>query len=91
MSKEQEVKDIIKQLQRLQVQQANLITKLERLSTIGDKATATNTALRTVREFAIGDRVRIKNPRVLQPQKGKILKIGTDRITIQSILGTKIV
>jgi hypothetical protein len=45
----------------------------------------------TAREFVIGDRVRIRNPGVLQPKRGRIAKIGTTRITVQSDSGKKII
>jgi hypothetical protein len=101
MSEEQSVKDIIQQLQNLQLQQANfqaqqadlqvqqadLITQLGNLSCAGNEDTKGPS---TAREFVIGDRVRIRNPRILQPQRGRIVKIGINRITIQTNIGRKI-
>ncbi len=70
----------------MQVQQANLIAQLGNLSASEDTK-----APSTTREFAIGDRVRVKNPRNLQPQRGRIVNVGINRRTVQTNLGTKIV
>jgi hypothetical protein len=43
------------------------------------------------REFEIGDRVRIMNPRRLQANRGKIVRIGASRITVEAKNGTTIV
>ena len=85
MSKEQEVKDIIAQLQRLQLDQATLISRLERLS-----ENVPNTFSDATREFAVGDRVQIKNPGVLQVAKGTIVRIGA-RITVLTDNNKKVV
>ena len=62
MSNDQEIKVIIAQLQELQVRQSKLLQRLEQLS--GSKI-KNNTVPQqiTVRDFAIGDRVGVKNPR----------------------------
>jgi predicted transcriptional regulator len=101
MSEGQSVKDIIQQLQNLQLQQANFqaqqadlqVQQADLIAQLGSNlSTSEDTkAPSTTREFAIGDRVRIKNPRILQPQRGRIVKIGINRITVQTNLGTKIV
>jgi hypothetical protein len=85
MSIDEEVKDIVAQLQRLQIRQTALITRLEEISETQNKND------NATQEFAIGDRVRIKNPRVLQANKGKITRIGESRITVTTTNGTKIV
>jgi hypothetical protein len=77
------------QLQNLQIQQATLISLLERLSEGGENASGPTTG--TTREFEIGDRVRIRNPRRLQAIRGKIVRIGTSRITVEAKNGTTIV
>jgi transcription antitermination factor NusG len=41
------------------------------------------------REFAVGDRVRIKNPGPFQASTGTIVKIGASRNTVQARNGTK--
>jgi transcription elongation factor len=100
MSEGQSVKDIIQQLQNLQLQQANFqaqqadlqVQQADLIAQLGNLSGSEDTkAPSTTREFAIGDRVRIKNPRILQPQRGRIVKIGINRITVQTNLGTKIV
>jgi hypothetical protein len=45
----------------------------------------------TTQEFEIGDRVRIRNPRMLQANRGKIVRIGASRITVKAKNGTTIV
>jgi hypothetical protein len=41
-------------------------------------------------EFAIGDRVIVKNPNLFQADRGKITKIGNKRITLTTQSGSKI-
>jgi hypothetical protein len=41
-------------------------------------------------EFAIGDRVIVKNPDLFQADRGKITKIGNKRITLTTQSGSKI-
>jgi hypothetical protein len=98
-SNEEEIKNIVDQLQRLQLEQTELLTRLEHLNeeTGGrDETTARAagpTSRNPKRELAIGDSVRIKNPTFLQANKGTITKINlaTDRITVQTSSGAKIV
>ena len=89
-NKQDEIKEIIAQLNHLQIQQTELLQRLERLSEADRQAT---TSPSPTRELAIGDLVQIKNPKPLQIKKGTIIKIGvsTDRITVQSKNGSKIV
>jgi hypothetical protein len=91
MSNDRDVKDIITQLQNLQIQQATLILRLERLSEGGDNASGPKAPTGTTREFEIGKRVQIRNPRRLQAVRGNIVRIGTNRITDQAKNGTTIV
>jgi transcription antitermination factor NusG len=96
MSNDPDVKDIIAQLQRLQIQQSTLLTRLGQLSQSGQRTDPPPNATRdatpnAAREFEVGDRVRIRNPGVFQPTKGTIIKIGASRITVQARNGTKIV
>jgi transcription elongation factor len=91
MNKDQEIQDIVNQLERLQIQQSDL---LQRLGLLSERDDSNNTAIplpASAREFAIGDRVRIKNPGRLQPIRGTITKIGRNRITVEARNGTKIV
>jgi hypothetical protein len=95
MSNDQEIQDIITQLQGLQLQQAALISRLGRLSDIGEQEKKKSppkkqTSATATREFAIGDKVRIKNPRVLQETRGRITRIGA-RITVTTPKGNTIV
>jgi transcription antitermination factor NusG len=92
MSNENDIQDIVAQLQNLQLQQAVLIQRLERLSEAREDnrdtiATATDN---TTRRFAVGDRVLINNPGPFQATKGTISKIGNSRITVQARNGSKI-
>ena len=84
MNRDEDVKNIVDQLQRLQLQQSNLISRLERLSE--GEPTRTSTA----RDFAIGDQVRIKNPGYRQATRGTIVKIGK-RITVETDSKKKII
>jgi transcription antitermination factor NusG len=88
MSKDEDVRDIVTQLQKLQLKQNTLISRLERLS----ESVPTNTTEPTdaAREFAVGDRVRIKNPGLFRETSGTIVKIGK-RITVQTKSGKKII
>ena len=92
MSNDREIQDIVNQLLGLQLQQATLISRLGHLTDAADepdtppppkKATA-------AREFAIGDWVRVRNPRLLQETRGKISRIGI-RITVTTPKGNTIV
>ena len=92
MSNDQDdIKDIIAQLQQLQIQQSLLLQRLERLNEGDSKKKSTQQRVATVRDFAIGDQVRIKNPNYLQPNSGKISKINPKRITVVAPNGTTIV
>ena len=97
MSNDQEIEDIIAQLQELQVGQSKLLKRLEQLTrrdavnnNIAQRATVTRD-IATVRDLAIGDRVRIKNPRFLQPTSGTVSKINPKCITILAANRTSIV
>ncbi len=93
MSKEQqdEIRDIVTQLQRLHLQESELLKRLERLNKADNYASDTHVI--TAQEFVIGDVVQIKNPRPLQAKKGTIIRIGidTNRITVQAKNGSKII
>jgi hypothetical protein len=101
MNKGDQVKNIIKELQSLQLQQKVLITRLGQLArsdnapawidTTGSKEKEVLPRTPTVAwQFKIGDRVRIKNPRIFQTSIGTIAKIGENRITVHTTFGSKI-
>jgi hypothetical protein len=92
MSNEQDIQDIIAQLQSLQLQQATLIQRLERLSEHREDNNETTavTSINATRRFGIGDRVSINNPGRFQATRGTIIKIGNSRITVQARNGSKI-
>jgi hypothetical protein len=86
-----EIPDLIAQLSRLQVQQTELLARLQRaadneVALAGDFGQET----KEPREFAVGDNVAIKNPNLCQANKGKITKIGRKLITVTSLSGHKI-
>ena len=96
MSRE-EVREIIAQLHGLQLQQTALLSRLERLNEGATEEQTTHAVSpgpsppKSInRAFAIGDQVRITNPRRLQATRGKIIKIGA-RVTVQAPDGSKIV
>jgi hypothetical protein len=86
-----EIPDLITQLSRLQVQQTELLARLQRaadneVASAGDFGQET----REPRELAIGDNVAIKNPNPFQANKGTTTKLGRKRITVTSPSGQKI-
>ncbi len=87
---DEELKDIVAKLQDLKLQERVLIRRLNRLSEAGNQTTGTHIR---VREFSIGDQVKILNPGPLQAERGSIIRIGveTNRITVLAEDGTKIV
>ena len=89
-NRQDEIKDIVSQLQRLQIKESELFQRLEGLSE-ADSHTAGSPI--PTRDFRIGDLVQIKNPKPFQIKKGTIIRIGveTDRITVQSRNGSKVV
>ena len=84
-----EIEEIVAQLKRLQIEETVLLLRLEQLS----KTDSHTSGSPTKRVFAIGDLVKIKNPKPFQIKKGTIIKIGngTNRITVQATNGSKIV
>ena len=96
-----EINNIVQQLQLLSIQQADLIKRLDILTKedsqapkklpAGNKPTAEIQPIPLSKELAIGDRVRINNPRYLQPDSGKVIKLTQNRVTVQAANGTKIV
>ena len=94
MSSEQDdLQDIVAQLQRLQIEQSRLLDRIDRLSERNHDAARGDRPADATRPFAIGDLVRINNPRPLQAKKGKIIRIGveTNRITVETKNGSKII
>jgi hypothetical protein len=100
-----DVEDLIAQLTRLQVQQTDLLVRLERAThnsivpsyssdQEGRERTASPVSVSVAGDtsaFAIGDRVKIKNPNLFQTDKGAITKIGKKRITVTTASGQKII
>ena len=88
MSREREIADIVIQLQRLQLQQSEL---LQGIVLVGE-GNNNNAAPpdNTPRAFVIGDRVTIVNPNRFQARSGVIIRIGTSRITVLAANGNKI-
>jgi hypothetical protein len=101
MSEDEELNNIVRQLESLQIQQAALTNRLGRLVTRQRERRPTVPAARETtapraatpdpiyRAFTVGDRVRIKNPNRLQPTFAIIIKIGADRITLKGRNGGK--
>jgi transcription antitermination factor NusG len=86
-----EIQDLITQLNRIQLQQTALLARLE--TAVENEATQNREISREVRPtgaFALGDRVRIRNPNPFQATRGTITKIGDQRITVTSRSGSKI-
>jgi hypothetical protein len=85
-----EVQDLIRQLKNLQLQQTELLVRLERAK--GDEARAGvyDEEESGTQKLAIGDKVRIKNPTRFQADQGVITKIGPNRVTVHTKTGSKI-
>ena len=86
-----DVRDLILQLNRLQLQQTELLIRLERA--VNNKAALHGESKQEVAEpkvFEIGNRVIVANPNLFQANKGTITKIGQKRITVTSESGQKI-
>jgi hypothetical protein len=97
-----EIEDIVLQLVNLQAQEFALLGRLRILTATGDIEDAAPGNPRIVTAtgyerdefpagepvFAIGDRVRIRNPRFLQPAEGVITKITRHRITVEAPNGS---
>jgi hypothetical protein len=93
MSSGEDIKDLIQQLQELQLQQAALLTRLVRASLGKTNARKkSNTVPPDEKwELVTGNRVRILNPGVFQTDRGIVTKIGPNRVTIQTRSGAKII
>ena len=89
MSNVQVIKDIVTQLERLQIQQSELIQRIGLL--VSESNQEPPQQISAASEFAVGDRVRIKNPRFLQSSSGRITRITHKRITVLAGNGTSIV
>ena len=88
-----EVDEIILQLKSLKLQQTELLALLGEKTKGRTAPTDSGTGAivdREQRTFAIGDKVKIKNPNRFQANKGTITKIGATRITVQTRSGGKI-
>jgi hypothetical protein len=92
-NRQDKIKDIVAQLQRLQLQETELLQRLEQLNDTDSLPIVLPTVQLATREFKIGDLVQVKNPRPFQLKKGIIIRIGADtnRITVQAKNGSKIV
>ena len=103
MSNNQELLDLVNQLLRLQLRQAEIQVQqsevLQRITQATEEnntmsaappATAPTPPATALTEFAIGDWVRVMNPVRLQACIGRIIKIGPTYITILASNGTKV-
>jgi hypothetical protein len=97
-----DVKDLISQLTRLQLQQTDLLARLDtavqvQTALIGTSdeaepfAQAAFIESEPTRNLEIGDKVTISNPNLFQANEGTITKIGKKRITVTTASGQKIV
>jgi hypothetical protein len=90
MNTQDEISNIVAELQRLQIQESQLLQRLDRLNELNSNNATVPPS--TARVFVIGDLVKIKNPRPLQARQGTIIKIGvSNRITVLARNGTKII
>jgi peptidoglycan hydrolase CwlO-like protein len=101
-----DLQEILKQLQQLQLQQTNLTAKLAATiaATQATPPEVTNkgtselkpeakkkASAKQQRVLNVGDKVQIRNPRPNQENRGTIVKIGASNITVQTATGTKII
>lgn len=94
--RDKEILDLINQLQHLQAEQDAIVSRLANVT--GTRGTTQrNTTAReprtaraatpepkTSKALTIGDRVRIRNPRLHQANTGIIIKIGATNIAVQT-------
>jgi hypothetical protein len=89
----EEIKDIVERLQRLQIEQSSLIDRLSRATEdrpnviYNEPATRTTIPIDTTapRSFVIGDRVSVLNPGLLQQNIGNVFKITrSNRIYVRT-------
>jgi hypothetical protein len=101
-----EVQDLINQLKELQILQERTLARLEEArsreevkrpsegkESIAARHRALANGVRSSEEdipFAIGDRVVIKNPSHFQANRGTVVTISKNRITVLTEKGTKI-
>jgi hypothetical protein len=88
-NKKDEIQTIVAQLLRLQIDETELLRRLEELNEIEERTSGSSNVARA---FAVGDLVRIKNPRYLQADRGKIVLINTktNRISVRPKKGIDI-
>jgi transcription antitermination factor NusG len=102
-----DIKDIVEQLQRLQIRQDELLARLGYLAGGQDTGYTQAQTARipasparvarvppdTSRDIVVGDRVRIRNPGRFQAVRGTVVKVNntTNRATVQARDGSKIV
>jgi hypothetical protein len=89
------IKDIVEQLQRLQLQQDDLLARLHRASSSPNSGQATTRATRVppdaAKALVIGDNVKVRNPRASQANRGQTGSIGRSRIIIKTSNGSRII
>jgi dsDNA-specific endonuclease/ATPase MutS2 len=102
--KKDEIQELVRELQQLQLRQSEILVRLERASrnerNTGQNEGANEYARRPEdkrttrtdesREFVIGDKVRVINPGRFQTNRGVIVKIGASRITLRTKSGGNI-
>ena len=91
MNNSQEIRDIVTQLQRLQIQESELLLCLEQRSEDNNSNNNARQQASATRELTIGDHVRIKNPRFLQANSRTISNITAKRITVLTQEGSSII
>jgi hypothetical protein len=91
----EDIKDIVEQLQRLQLQQDDLLARLHRASSSPNSGQATTRATRVppdaARALVIGDNVKVRNPRAFQANRAKTVSMGRSRIIIETSNGSRII
>ena len=86
----EDIKDIIRQLNALQLEQSLLLVRLQRATEGKNDGATKNHETTKPRPLKIGDRVKINNPRPLQPTGGRITRIGK-LVTVTAQSGVQVV
>jgi hypothetical protein len=84
-----EVQDLIEQLKNLQLQQTELLVRLERTRGNEARAGISDQEESRTRDLTAGDKVRIKNRTRFQANRGVITKIGSSRASVHTKSDTK--
>lgn len=90
MNTDRERKRIVKQLKELQAEQDILLARLASLALSDEEEEEEQEVPSPNRAFSVGDRVRVKNPKKLQPKEGIVSSIGVRFVTVKASNGSQV-